>query len=221
MSVVRMPTQRAVVSSIAVFVASLSLAPHIAAAQEDEIKVDWSNPEIAAFVKEQAANPPRSLGPTADDKLSKVKLPVIGFSATPGVVEKTFRLGPKPAAARDVVVDDANPVWYQIVENYGDVTVSIEADLRVQHKFPENFPIYGTGSQGAAPKAGPEISVYDEQGAEGAESLSATYTVTKFGVPYTITVECSAEAKEQCRDTGQIAKDAELLKIIRANPPAQ
>jgi hypothetical protein len=63
--------------------------------------------------------------------------------------------------------------------------------------------------------------VFDEQSEEGAESLSATYTITRFGVPYTITVECSAEAREQCRDTGQIAKDADLLKLIRANPPAQ
>src|SRR5262245_64535731 len=100
------------------------------------IKVDWSSPELEAFVKDQSAR--RSLGPAADDKLAKVKLPVIAFGATPGVVEKTFRLGPKPAAERDVVVDEADPVWYQITERYGDMTVSVQADLRVQHVFPES-----------------------------------------------------------------------------------
>jgi hypothetical protein len=183
------------------------------------LSVDWANPEIAAFVKDEQANPRRSLGPSADDKLAKVKLPVVAFDGVPGVVENTFRLGPKPATERDVVVDEDNPVWYQITERYGDMTVSVQADLRVQHEFPSDFPIYETQRQGAAPQAGPEVSVFDDGNPEGVEGLTAEYTVMKFGVPYTITIECSAEAKEQCRDTSQIAKDSDLLKIIRANPP--
>jgi hypothetical protein len=198
------------------------IAPQATAAEQAQIKVDWSSPEIAEFIKNQAANPPRSLGPKAvEDKLAKLKLPVLGFTGTPGVAEGTFRLGPRPATQRDVVVDEENPVWYQIVENYGDVTVSVEADLRVQHKFPDTYAVYGTRRQGAAPQAGPDISVYDEQNAEGEEALSAQFTIYKFGVPYTVTIECSAEARDQCRNVGQIAKDASLLQLIRANPPAQ
>jgi hypothetical protein len=199
---------------------ALALAHAREAAGADRLlAVDWANPEIAGFVKDQAANPRRSLGPAADDKLAKVKLPVIAFEGMPGVVEKTFRLGPKPQSERDVVVDEQDPVWYQIVERYGDMTVSVEADLRVQHEFPADYPVYGTARQGAAPQAGPEVSVFDDGNPEGVEGLVAEYTVMKFGVPYTITIECSAAAKDQCRDTGQIAKDSELLKLIRANPP--
>jgi hypothetical protein len=199
---------------------ALALAHAREAAGADRLlAVDWANPEIAGFVKDQAANPRRSLGPAADDKLAKVKLPVIAFEGMPGVVEKTFRLGPKPASERDVVVDEQDPVWYQIVERYGDMTVSVEADLRVQHELPADYPVYGTARQGAAPQAGPEVSVFDDANPEGVEGLIAEYTVMKFGVPYTITIECSAAAKDQCRDTGQIVKDSELLKIIRANPP--
>jgi hypothetical protein len=212
---------RAVLAGVALIALSTTSLPPGAAGAEKRIQVDWSSPEIATFVKEQAANPARSLGPTADDKLSKLELPVLGFSATPGVVEGTFRLGPKPAAERDVVVDEKEPIWYQIVERYGDVTVSVEADLRVQHQFPDSYALYGSARQGAAPQAGPEISVFDEQNESGEEALVAEYTVYKFGVPYTVTVECSAEAKDQCRNTGQIAKDSELLTILRANPPPQ
>jgi len=193
--------------------------PRMAQGADKLLEVDWTSPEIAGFVRDQAANPRRSLGPTADDKLAKLKLPVIAFDATPGLVENTFRLGPKPAAERDVVVDDKNPVWYQITERYGDMTVSVQADLRVQHEFPESFPVYGAARQGAAPQAGPEISVFDDDNPDTVEGLIAEYTVVKFGVPYTVTIECSAEAKAQCRDAGQITKDAELLKLIRANPP--
>lgn len=199
---------------------ALALAPSREATATDKLlSVDWANPEIASFVKDQAENPRRSLGPAADDKLAKVKLPVIAFEGMPGVVEKTFRLGPKPASERDVVVDEDDPVWYQITERYGDMTVSVEADLRVQHEFPADYPVYGSARQGAAPQAGPEVSVFDDGNPEGVEGLVAEYTVMKYGVPYTITIECSASAKDQCRDTSQIAKDSELLKLIRANPP--
>lgn len=192
-----------------------------AAATDKLIAVDWSNPEIKSFVAEAATAPRRSLGPAADDKLAKLKLPVLAFTATPGLVENTFRIGPKPAAERDVVVDEDNPVWYQITERYGDMTVSVEADLRIQNELPADTPLYGSARQGAAPQAGPEISVFDDGNPEAVEGLTAEYTVTRFGIPYTVRIECSHEAKEQCRDEGQITKDTELLKLISANPPQQ
>ena len=119
-------------SAAAAFAAFLSL-PTAAWAADKLIEVQWTDPEIKSFVAANAQ--PRSLGPTADDQLAKLKLPVLAFEGTPGVAEKTFRLGPRPATERDVVMDEENPVWYQIVEHYGDVTVSVSADLRVQHEF--------------------------------------------------------------------------------------
>jgi len=180
------------------------------------IPVEWSNPEIKSFAAAQA----RSLGPEADDKLSKLQLPVVGFGATPGLVESTFRgAGPRPATERDVVMDEANPIWYQLVERYGDLTVSISADLRVQHEFPESYPVYPNPNRTAGPQAGPAVSVFDDRLEGGEEGYLAEYTVTKYGVPYSVTVECTGEAKDQCRNTSQIAKDSELLTLIRANPP--
>ena len=53
------------------------------------------------------------------------------------------------------------------------------------------------------------------------EGSIAEYTVTKFGVPYTVTIECTAATKAQCQDIAQIAKDSALLKLIAATPPDQ
>lgn len=203
----------------AILAASAAVTAMGAAAADKLIAVEWSDPEIRSFVAAQA--PARSLGPTADDQLAKLKLPVLAFDGTPGVVENTFRLGPRPATERDVVMDEENPVWYQLVERYGDVTVSVSADLRIQHTFaPDKFPIYENTSRGAAPQAGPVVSVFDDRASGGEEGYLAEYTVTRYGVPYTVTIECTDAAMDECRDTTQISKDAELLKLIRATPPA-
>jgi hypothetical protein len=63
------------------------------------------------------------------------------------------------------------------------------------------------------------VSVFDDRDSGGEEGFLAEYTITRFGVPYTVTVECTDAAKEECRDTTQISKDSELLKLIRATPP--
>lgn len=213
------PVSRAAPSVCATLALCLGVSSS-ASANDKLIAVQWSDPEIKSFVSANAGGSARSLGPTEDDKLSKLKLPVLAFGATPGVVESTFRLGPRPATERDVVVDEENPVWYQIVERYGDVTVSVSADLRVQHEFtPEQLPLYENKSPGAAPAAGPAVNVFDDRNEGGEEGLLAEYTIMRFGVPYTVTVECTQEAKDECRDTGQISKDSELLKLISATPP--
>lgn len=199
-----------------------AVAASAAFAADKLIEVEWSDPEIKSFVSAHRDAAARSLGPTADDRLAKLKLPVLAFDGTPGIVEKTLNIGPRPAVERDVVMDEAEPVWYQLVERYGDVTVSVSADLRVQHEFPEGaIKLYTDESRGAGPTAGPAVSVFDETDYGGEEGFLAEYTITRFGVPYTVTVECSEEAKDQCRDTTQISKDSELLMLIRANPPEE
>ena len=45
--------------------------------QPKVMKVDWNNLEIQTFFRELTTNPPRSLTPEDQVKLSKLKLPVI------------------------------------------------------------------------------------------------------------------------------------------------
>ena len=153
-------------------------------AAEQLLGVDWSNAELTNFVTAKKEEAARGAAPVAPSRLDKVKLPVLAFEGAPGLVQNSFPgLGPQPMGTRDIHTDETNPVWYQIVDTYGDVTVSVSADLRVQHAFGADYPIYPTSGPGAAPTAGPEVSVFDENDEQGMEGSIAEYTVTKFGVP--------------------------------------
>ncbi|HEU0059553.1 MAG TPA: hypothetical protein VFR19_06725 [Hyphomicrobiaceae bacterium] len=196
------------------------LLPQLGLGQEKSIQVDWQNPEIAAFVRDRAANPPLSVGPGSADevKLARLKLPVLAFDTPPATASNAFSTGARPQLERTIITDEAEPVWYQIVDRYGDMTITVEADLRVQHQFPSNYPIYGPSSQGAAVE--PQVSVFDERTEEGMEGAIAEYTVYKFGqVPYKVTIECTQRNKAQCKDIAVISRDKDLLKLISARPP--
>lgn len=211
---------RQVQSVGAVAILVLFLVPGPAQAAEQLLSVDWSNAELKNFAAAKSEAAARGAAPEAPSRLDKVKVPVLGFEGAPGLVQNSFPgLGPQPMGTRDVHTDETNPVWYQIVDTYGDVTVSVAADLRVQHAFGADYPIYQTTGPGAAPTAGPEVSVFDENDEQGMEGSIAEYTVMKFGVPYTVTIECTAATKAQCQDIAQIAKDSALLKLIAATPP--
>ncbi len=191
-----------------------------ALAADTLIGVDWSGAEVKGFVEARKAEATRGLAPETPTKLDKMKLPVLAFQGAPGLVQSSFPgLGPQPVGDRQIHTDEANPVWYQIVDTYGDISVSVAADLRVQHEFDASFPVYPTTPPGAAPQAGLQVSVMDAANEEGMEGSIAEYTITKFGVPYTVTIECTAATKARCADVNQIGKDSELLKLIAAQPP--
>ena len=188
-----------------------------AVAADKLLKVDWSNTEISRFIGERAANPLLSVGAADDVKLAKLKLPVLGFDVPPKIVANSFAAEARPKLARKIIMDEANPVWYQIVDRYGDLTITVEADLRVQHELPANTPIYGPGGQGAA--AEPQISVFDSRSEVGMEGAIAEYTVYKYpDIPYTVKMECTNRNKDQCRDIPTISGDRGLLKLLSARP---
>jgi hypothetical protein len=196
------------------------LFPQPLLAQQKNIQVDWQNPEISAFIRDRTANPPASLGPGSPDeaKLARLKLPVLAFDTPPATASNAFATGARPQLERTIITDDAEPVWYQIIDRYGDMTITVEADLRVQHQFPSSYPVYGSGGQGVG--VAPQVSVFDERTEEGMEGAIAEYTVYKFGqVPYKVTIECTQRNKQQCKDVAVISQDKDLLKVISARPP--
>jgi hypothetical protein len=188
-----------------------------------QIKVNWADPELKAFAAERETAAANGLLPEAESPLASLAVPVLAFERPPEAVTRNMRAGPEAEPERVEHFDADNPVWYQIVEDYGDVSVSVSADLRVQHTFGADFPVYAAP---AAPGAGvdggedaPQVSVMDDKAEEGLEGYIAEYTITRFGVPYTVTVECSAAAKAQCADEAQLAKDSALLKLIGGVEP--
>jgi len=187
-------------------------------AQEKLLSVDWSNAEIRNFVRDRATNPPASVGGDQETKLSRLRLPVLGFDTPPALVTNAFGVGERPRLARKIIMDENQPVWYQMIDRYGDLTITVEADLRVQHEFPDSYKVYGPGGQGVSVE--PQISVFDDRSEEGMEGAIAEYTAYKYPqIPYKVTIECTRRNKEHCRDIAVIAKDRDLLKLLSARPP--
>ena len=208
--------------ALVVALAGLALAAPLATpaqAETTNLTVNWSDPELKGFAESRAANIAAGVEAEDDNKLAKLQIPVLAFERPPEAVTRNLRAGPEAEPETTQNFDPANPVWYQIVQDYGDVTVSIEADLRVQHTFDASHPVYDTVAPGAAVSDEPQVSVMDENSEEGMEGSIAEYTFTRFGVPYTVTVECTTAAKEQCKDTAQLAKDSALLKLVGGEAP--
>ena len=215
------PARVACGRALVLLAASLAIfSPQQARAETKTLSVDWNDPELKSFADNRAAELAAGVTPEDDvAKLAKLQIPVLAFERPPEAVSRNLRAGPEAEPQTTQSFDADNPVWYQITQDYGDVTVSIEADLRVQHTFDASHPVYDTVAPGAAVSDAPQVSVMDENSEEGMEGSIAEYTFTRFGVPYTVTVECTTAAREQCKDKVQLAKDSALLKLVGGQAP--
>lgn len=179
--------------------------------------VDWKDPAIAAFTEERATNPRQSLSAEDEAQLSKLELPVVAFDRPPGLITRAFGTQSAPARQRKLITDPGNPVWYTIVDSYADVTIAIDADLRIQKRLPAGTRIY-TPAQSLASE--PVVEIIDREVEEGMEGLIAEYTIRRFpDIPYRVTIECSPATKQLCADKDAILRDSEALEIISARPP--
>jgi hypothetical protein len=199
---------------------SLILLGNPQSVRADQIKVDWSDPEIQKFSKERATNPPTTLGISQENRLNSLKLPVLAFDSIPQLIKNTSPPGLQPTApSRQVLMNEADPTWYQINDQYGDVSISVQASLTVQHEVSKDTIYTPPTPTGLSAQNDPQISVFDENGEPGLQGVIIEYTVYKFpDIPYTVTIECTQQAKAKCSDLAVIAKDKDLLTLIAAPP---
>jgi hypothetical protein len=200
---------------VVIALATPVLAQDKTASGQGLLAVDWADPEIAAFKR-------GGLGAGADaPNLKLVKLPVLAFKSIPQIVKNVAGPDAKPLKPRSVITDPKQPYWYQLVDTYEGITISVDADRRVNHEAKQGFQI-GAANKGAeatlGSKAKPRISIVDNSSEEGMEGVILEYTVQKFpNIPYTVTIECSGKAKTQCKDLAVITKDEALLGLIAVN----
>ncbi len=195
-------------------VAALMMLPARAQAQQERLAYDRNDADIQAFRARNAAAP-RTLQPEESD-LHSIEIPVLAFDAVPGLVQRSLAPGEAPQRERSVVTDPDNPVWYAIQDNYDGITITVKADARIIHTFPEGYPI---AAAPADPPRAAGISVLDRDVEPGAEGLVAEYTIYKFpNIPYTVTIECAEHLREQCRDLGLLAQDQDNLRLIAVPP---
>ncbi len=192
--------------------AALLSAP-VLAGDVEMLEPKWDDPEVKAYLE----STPRVAPEAAAGPKDELRLPVLELKEPPENVRSTMGAAAEAASEPEIIYDPDNPVWYQATHNYGDVTVTIEADLRVRTAAPgtEVFE-----KEGISPEAtdGPDVSIYADAEAEGTPGYVAEYTIEKFGVPYTVRVECTATVKEECADKAKVAATAALLTIKGGNP---
>lgn len=196
----------------AVAIAFASSAP---AQTQRLIEPDWNHKDVKSFMDR-----PRAASPEAASPLESLALPVLKFVKTPEAGERAMRSSPDVQPQHSETFDKANPVWYQITDDYGDVTISVEADRRIQNVFPEGHERSGAsdGERAASPQEDTEINITDQK-AEGIDGYITEYTVVRYGIPYTVTIECEAENKDACLDKARIAAEKENLEIVGGQPP--
>ncbi len=206
---------RTAAAALAGLAAALTAAS--AAQAQSSLTVDWSKPEIRSFVDDKA----RGVAPTAlaqeQDRLGKLKLPVLGFARPPAQLTRSLGVSAAAAPKSKLVMDDDNPVWYHIVERYDGITITVDADLRLQENLPPSAKVYG---RVPPPDSTTKISVIDGTTEPGMDGAVAEYTVYKFpNIPYRVTIECQKKAIDYCRNPEAITKDSDTLKVISARPP--
>ena len=162
------------ISAIAFTAMSL---PGIAAEAPRTLSVDWSSSDIKNYVSEAQRGTRASVMPDDESRLSKLKLPVMGFERVPSLLNNSLAPGARSAAAapaRTLVMDEEQPVWYQITERYDGITVSVDADLRLQEELPPSAKVFG---RIPAPDENVKVQVIDGDSEPGLEGAIAEYTV--------------------------------------------
>ncbi len=180
------------------------------------LRVEWNDPELKRF---KATPLLESVARAGGAKLAGLRLPVLAFVETPELVRNALGANAKTIKPRTIVTDAVTPVWYHIVDDYGDISITVDADLRINHVNDSDAQIKRRPLSLEGMKNGgkTKISIFDGGKEEGLEGIMVEYTVHKFpDVPYTVTIECRNAAKSQCRDVATITRDQALLRVISA-----
>ena len=209
---------------LAVVAGAFGALASTASAQTSEVKVDWKDPEIRQYMAVQRSTRAaaqretalRGLSRSSRNNITKLKLPVLGFTKPLSSAARSLSAQSRPKP--NLLMDEANPVWYSLEYQYGEgVTVTVEADLRVRHKLPPDPAVSRRATSSES-----DISVFDDTSEVGMVGAITEFQVYKFGgVPYTVTVECSEAQKAICRDVKSLRNDKQLLSILSARPPGQ
>lgn len=183
------------------------------------IAVDWQNPDIKRFVDQRRANPSANIVAGIDASATRLQLPVVGFDRRPpslAAAAASAGVSPNSEVDRQVILDTDNPVWYQITEAHGDVTITIEGDLRLQGSI-EKSKIF-TPTPGAGQSS--SINIIDGTVEPGMKGAIAEFTIYRYpNIPYRVVIECGERSREYCRNRDAISRDRDALKLIEARPP--
>lgn len=213
----------------------LSSCPAIA--QDALLQPIWSSEPATRYLERLAQNTAFSSGSNEFGRIDSYSFPVIGLEEGFTSDEPDSRLSnafigdadavvpndgvgesnskwwpacagqvPKPEVARD-----ETGTWYYGTYDFGCLQVTIAGDLQKSGSASEEL------TDAISDKSSSSSSPVDETGI-GEDVLSISETVVRFGVPYSVTFDCTEESKTLCQNK---ADRTELISrlTIRAGRP--
>ncbi len=167
-----------------------------AAHKRNLIGFEKKSPEIQAFLRKFPGGESNLVGA----KVPSLALPVLDFTY-PAVVGLGGFESAVPAVREFPVYDPRDPTTYSVRHRYGDVDITVSADLNIQGDYEAAAP--------PVPKDGIEV-----EAAGPDEPPIARVTLYKFGIPYVIDVECGRAHEKLCRDAKQLHALAKRLALV-------
>lgn len=187
-----------------------------------QLEVDWNDPAITTQQSFGGTAAPGAFR-TQQNRVDALKLPVLAFTEPPEIARRVMGAAARETAAPEIVFDASNPIWFHLEQHFGDVTVTVDADLRVDRAAAGAFqtaPAGGGRVTATAPQQDSRISVLEEGAQQGEGGVIASYTIYRFpNIAYAVTIACSGTLQKACRDTAVIKRDQASLKVIAGRRP--
>jgi hypothetical protein len=105
---------------------------------------------------------------------------------------------------------DSTGTWYFAQYDFGCITVVISGERNSSTETP------GAAQEDLSDKVADSASAADEN--NSGKPLSLTYSITRFHIPYQVTIECTEKSAEFCGDPAAQRRLLSRLSIIDGEP---
>jgi hypothetical protein len=167
---------------------------------ESLINFNRNDPDIIAFREKY----PGGESSVAGKRVPSLALPVLDFTYPAVAGIGGFESAMPETDREELLYDPKDPTNYSMQHSYDDVTIIVTADLNVQTTFDGKTKDFARDEMVVEP-----ARLFDPE-----QPRMARVTLYKFGIPYTIDIECGPKHIMLCRNSKQLRAIAERLALV-------